>query len=88
MKLKKLFVGALLATLGAATLASCTKTTEKRNQVTPYGNLNSKLDTTFATADGDLKMTVGQYYTQLRKSGYSTVTAALNNIFMQMKLKQ
>ena len=87
MKLKKLFVGALLATLGAATLASCTKTTEKRNQVTPYGNLNSKLDTTFATADGDLKMTVGQYYTQLRKSGYSTVTAALNKYIYADEVK-
>ena len=78
MKLKKLFVGAAVATLGVTALASCSKKVETRNQVTPYGSLNSKLNETVATANGDLKMTVGQYYTQLRKSGYSLITTALN----------
>ena len=69
MKLKKILLTASLATLATITLAACSGNKTKRNTVTPYGNLN--LDETFATAEGDLKMTVGQYYTQLRKNGYS-----------------
>ena len=80
MKLKKILLTASLATLATITLAACSGNKTKRNTVTPYGNLN--LDETFATADGDLKMTVGQYYTQLRKNGYSIVTNAINkNIY-------
>ena len=74
MKIKKIFLTASLLTLGAVTLASCSSSKTKRNTVTPYGNLN--LDETLATA-GDLKMTVGQYYDQLRKSGYNVVTNAI-----------
>ena len=77
MKIKKLFITASLAALATVTLASCSGSKTKRNTVTPYGQLN--LDETIATAnDGDLKMTVGQYYTQLRKNGYSVVTDAIN----------
>ncbi len=86
MKLKKILLGATLASLGAFALASCGKST-KRNQVTPYGDLNSKLDTTIASADGDLKMTVGQYYTQLRKNGYSVVTNAINKEIYKTELE-
>ena len=77
MKLKKILLGASLATLSAITLASCGSSTT-RNTVTPYGTLNSKLNDTVATADNNLSMTVGQYYTQLRKNGYSVVTSAIN----------
>ena len=80
MKLKKILLTASLATLATITLAACSGNKPQRNTVTPYGNLN--LDETFATAEGDLKMTVGQYYTQLRKNGYSIVTNAINkNIY-------
>ena len=77
MKIKKLFLGASLVALSAITLASCGSSTE-RNTITPYGTLSSKLNDTIATADGDLKMTVGQYYTQLRKNGYSIVKNAMD----------
>ena len=75
MKIKKILLTASLMTLGAVTLASCGSSKTKRNTTTPYGNLN--LDETIATA-GDYKMTVGQYYDQLRKSGYSVITNAIN----------
>ena len=77
MKIRKLFLGASLVALTAVTLSSCGSSTT-RNTVTPYGALNSKLNETFATADGDLKMTVGQYYTQLRKKGYDVITTSIN----------
>ena len=77
MKIKKLFLGTSLLALTAITLSSCGSSTN-RNTVTPYGTLNSKLNDTIATADGDLKMTVGQYYTQLRKKGYSIITNNIN----------
>ena len=86
MKIKKILLTASLAALATATLASCSGSkTTKRNTVTPYGNLN--LDETFATANGDLKMTVGQYYTQLRKNGYSVVTSAINKAIYKDELE-
>ncbi len=76
MKIKKILLTASLAALASVTLVSCSGNSKtKRNTVTPYGQLN--LDETFATADGDLKMTVGQYYNQLRKNGYNVVTNAI-----------
>ncbi|MBQ7642185.1 MAG: hypothetical protein IJS83_06915 [Acholeplasmatales bacterium] len=86
MKLKKLLLGASLVALGAVTLSSCGSSTV-RNTVTPYGTFNSKLNDTIATASGDLKMTFGQYYTQLRKSGYSTITTAINKNIYKAELE-
>ena len=81
MKLKKLLLGTALAALTTITLSSCGGGTT-RNTVTPYGTLNSKLNDTIATADNNLTMTVGQYYTQLRKNGYDVITNAINkNIY-------
>ena len=77
MKIKKIFLSASLIALSVATLSSCGSSTT-RNTTTPYGTLNSKLNETIATADNDLKMTVGQYYTQLRKNGYSVVKNAMD----------
>ena len=71
---KKILLSASLAVLGLA-MASCSKEVEYRNTVTPYGSLNDKLSTVIATGnDGELSMTLDQYYTRLKSLGYTLVT--------------
>ena len=85
MKLKRLLIGTGLVAVTSLTLASCGSTT--RNTVTPYGKLQSSLDKNIATANGDLSLTLGEYYTKLRSTAYDVVETAINKQLYETEYK-
>lgn len=71
MKLKKSLLSLGLVACATLALASCGNNSS-RNTVVPYGSLNSSLNSDIATA-GNLKLSVGEYYSRLRSQGYDAV---------------
>lgn len=84
MKLNKKILFGLSLGLAGIALASCS--TEKYNQVVPYGTLEGSFDTKIATANGDLSMNLKQYYSRLRNAGYDVVENAINKQLFKAEL--
>ena len=81
---KKLLSFIPMAGLAAIALVSCGSDT--RNSQTPYGSLDSTLDSTVATA-GDYKMSKGLYYNRLRYSASTLVTNQIKNALYANEIK-
>lgn len=74
--IKKFLILALFAVLGIS-IASCS--TNKRNTIVPYGDLD--LNATVATSEKNITLTNNELYSRFRAKGYDILTEAIKNEF-------